>query len=330
MTLHFPNKLMAGDEVRIIAPSKSLRFISPVNQRFATQALTELGLNVTFGKNCNEMDIMGSSTVKSRLDDFHQAFSDPNVKGILTVLGGYNSNQLLEDIDYDLIKNNPKIFCGFSDITALSNAIIHMTGLVTYSGPHYSSFAMQKGFEYCLEFFKKAFFENAPIEITSSNEWSDDAWYLDQENRTFHPNKGVQVHNPGEARGRIIGGNLGTLRLLSGTPYMPSLEGCLLFLEEVYTPTGVEQFDRDLQALIQQPDFEGVQGIVIGRFEKEFGMTDEKLNYMLDAKPALKKIPIISNADFGHTMPIFTFPIGGKGYMCADPNGDVKLVVEAR
>lgn len=328
MTPQFPSKLKSGDEVRVIAPSKSLKLISPQNQRLATQALTELGLNVTFGKNCNEMDIMGSSAVTSRLDDLHQAFANQNVKGILTVLGGYNCNQLLEYIDYDLIKSNPKIFCGFSDITALSNAITHMTGLVTYSGLHYSSFAMQKGGNYCLDFFKKVFFENNPIEITPSKEWSDDAWYLDQENRTFHPNRGFQVHSPGEAKGHIIGGNLGTLRLLSGTPYMPSLEGCLLFIEEIITPSGVEQFDRDLQALIQQPDFEGVQGIVIGRFEKEFGMTDEKLNYMLDAKPALKKIPIISNADFGHTMPMFTFPIGGIGHMRAGANGDVRLVLE--
>ena len=93
----------------------------------------------------------------ARVEDLNEAFRDENVKAILTVIGGFNSNQLLDYIDYEAIKNNPKIFCGFSDITALSNAIYAKTGVVTYSGPHYSSFGMLKGFEYSLEYFKKMF-----------------------------------------------------------------------------------------------------------------------------------------------------------------------------
>lgn len=313
MNIQFPNKLKAGDEVRVIAPSKSLGIISRDNRKRATEALEKLGLRLSFGKHVEEEDMMGSSSVESRLSDLHDAFSDKNVKGILTVLGGYNSNQLLDDINYDLIQKNPKIFCGFSDITALGNAIHHKTGLVTYSGPHYSSFAMQKGFEYTLEYFKKTFFENNEITLHPSEEWSEDAWFLDQENRTFHSNKGLKVINPGQAQGKIIGGNLGTLRLLCGTPYMPDLKDTILFLEEVASVTATDplEFDRDLQALIQDPGFEGIRGIVLGRFENSFGMTDEKLNYILATKPKLKNIPIVVNADFGHTTPIFTFPIGG-------------------
>ena len=329
MTPTFPPKLQPGDEVRVIAPSKSMGIISPENQKLALKSLEDLGLRVTFGKHVDEQDLMDSSSVQSRVTDLHEAFADPHVKAILTVLGGYNANQLLDYIDYDLIKHNPKIFCGFSDITALGNAIHHKTGLVTYSGLHFSSFAMQKGFEYSLEYFKKIMFHTGAISLLPSKEWSDDAWYLDQENRVFRPNPGYQVLNPGEARGKIIGGNLGTLQLLRGTPYMPSLEDSILFLEEVSHSRAVEveEFDRNFQSLMQAPDFSKVRAIVIGRFEHSFGMTPEKLAYVF-SRPPLQGIPIIANADFGHTTPIFTFPIGGTCRLQAEESGDISLVVE--
>ncbi len=116
------------------------------------------------------------------------------------------------------------------------------------------------------------------------------------------------------ASGKILGGNLGTLQLLRGTPYMPSLEGSVSFLEEVASfsgDTGVFEFDRNLQSLTQAPDFDGVQAIVFGRFETSFKMTMEKLRYIISTKPKLKNIPIICGADFGHSTPIITFPIGG-------------------
>lgn len=326
----FPSKLKSGDEVRVIAPSRSMGIISASNKAFAIEILEDLGLKLTFGKLVNECDLMLSSSVQSRITDLHEAFADPNVKAILTVIGGYNSNQLLESIDYDLIRRNPKIFCGFSDITALGNAIYHKTGLVTYSGVHFSSFAMQKGFEYSLEHFKKIFFESAEIPLIPSKEWSDDAWYLDQDKRTFHQNSGYEVINVGRAKGTIIGGNLGTLHLLQATPYMPDLDNTILFLEEVANASGtnVEEFDRILQSLLQIPDFEKVQAILIGRFENSFGMTKEKLHHIFSTKPELKNLPIIANADFGHTTPIFTFPIGGTCRLHADVSGKVELVIE--
>lgn len=326
----FPSKLKPGDAIRVIAPSRSMGIISSPNKAFAIRALEELGVRVTFGQHVDECDLMLSSSIQSRITDLHEAFADPKVKAILTVIGGYNSNQLLDLIDYDLIRRNPKIFCGFSDITALGNAIYHKAGLVTYSGVHFSSFGMEKGFEYSLEQFKKIFFESDEISLIPSQEWSDDAWYLDQKKRTFHKNPGYEVINAGQGRGTIIGGNLGTLHLLQGTPYMPTLDNTILFLEEVANASGtnVEEFDRILQSLLQAPDFTKVQAILIGRFENSFGMTKEKLRYILSSKPVLKNIPIIANADFGHTTPIFTFPIGGTCHLQADVSGKVDLVIE--
>jgi len=329
MELAFPDRLMAGDTIRVIAPSNSMGVVSADNRAVAVKALERLDLHVTFGRYVDECDIMRSSSVKSRVDDLHEAFRDPSVKAVLTVLGGYNSNQLLDCLDYDLIRANPKILCGFSDITALANAIYHKTGLVSYSGMHFSSFAMQKGCEYSIQAFKRALFTEDSLEPLPSPQWSDDAWYLDQQNRIFRENPGYKIIQPGSAEGRIIGGNLGTLQLLRGTPYMPSLEGAILFLEEVSNSKGTDiyEFDRNLQSLMQAPDFKGVKAIVLGRFENNFGMTDEKLRYIL-SKRALRDMPIIANADFGHTTPIFTFPIGGHASLSAEAHDSISIRID--
>lgn len=227
----FPNKLIPGDEVRIIAPAASLKIVSPDNIIQAIKTLESLDLKISFGKNVNEQDIFDSSSIISRIEDLHDAFQDTNVKAILAVIGGSNSNQLLKYINYDLLMKNPKIVCGFSDITALQNAIYQKTGLVTYSGPQFSSFAMKQGFDYTLEYFKHIFFQTLPIEVVSSQTWSDDCWYSNQENRIFCKNEGYWLINSGKAKGTIIGGNISTMQLLNGTPYQPNFENTILFLE---------------------------------------------------------------------------------------------------
>ena len=269
------------------------------------------------------------TSVEHRVEDLNQAFKDINVKAILTVIGGFNSNQLLNYIDYEAIKQNPKILCGFSDITALSNSIYTKTGLVTYSGPHYSSFGMVKGFEYTLEYFKKMFFQEQEFEITSSKEWSDDAWFIDQKNREFIKNNGMFVINEGIAEGEIVGGNLCTLNLLQGTQYMPNIENKILFLEDddqagkVY----LMEFDRDFQSLIHMPEFKKVKGIVLGRAQKSVEMNNSKWIKLIKNKPELKNIPVIAGADFGHTTPIFTFPVGGYAKLEAKEN-KIELLIK--
>jgi muramoyltetrapeptide carboxypeptidase LdcA involved in peptidoglycan recycling len=120
------------------------------------------------------------------------------------------------------------------------------------------------------------------------------------------------VLNEGECSGTIIGGNLCTLNLLHGTEFMPSLEESILFLEDD-SLVGPRTFDRDLQSLIHQPGFQGVKGLVIGRFEKASKVKNEHIQMIISTKKELSGIPVVANADFGHTSPMFTFPIGGKG-----------------
>lgn len=325
--MSIPPKLKPGDEVRIVAPARSLGIISPDVRSLAQKRLESLGLRVTFSSHVEEQDEFSSSSVRSRVDDLHQAFRDKNVKAVFSVIGGFNSNQLLQYIDYSVIQKNPKILCGYSDITALGNAIYAKTGLITYSGPSFSLFGMKKGFDYTLEYFKKSVMSDQLLSVSPSKEWSDDPWYKDQNKRTFITNQGWHIIHQGEAEGTIIGGNICTFNLLQGTEFMPSLKNTILFIEDDYESVP-HTFDRDLQSLIHQPGFAGVRGIVIGRFQKASQMTKELLMKIIETKKELKNIPVIADADFGHTSPMITFPIGGKGRLVAGKEGITLEIVK--
>ena len=310
-----PARLQVGDEIRVIAPARSIKIIGADSREIARQRFEQMGLKVSFGKNTTDenCDLMASSPLEKRLEDLHEAFADPKVKAIFTIIGGANSNMLLPYIDYELIKKNPKIFCGFSDITALLNGIYAKTGLVTYSGPHFSSLGMKKGIEYTIEQMLEMLTKSGEREVKPSKEWSDDLWFLDQEKRSFIKNEGWWVIRSGSAEGKIIGGNLGTFDLLLGTPYRPVFEAdTILFIEDCFTSGGdAGAFERNLQALMYQEDFKNVRALVIGRFQKASEVSREKLEFILD-KPQLKNLPIIANVDFGHTTPLLTLPIGGS------------------
>ena len=323
----FPSKLKSGDKVTVVAPASSLSmsWIDDKLQKLALQRLKDLGLKVSFSKHSSEIDEFDSSSIESRVSDLHDAFADEETKLVLTVLGGYNSNQLLPHLDFDLIKANPKILCGYSDITALANAIHAKTGLVTYSGPHFTSFGEYKGFNFTLDHFEMCLFQDEQFAIQPSKRWSNDWWSITQKNRTFIDNDGYWIINEGQAEGTIIGGNIGTLPLLNGTEFMPSLDDTILFLEDD-RENDFREIDRWLNAMTQQPGFSGVKGIVFGRFERETGMTREILTKIISSNQKLAKLPVIANADFGHTTPMITFPIGGTAQLDASSE-NVKLEI---
>jgi muramoyltetrapeptide carboxypeptidase len=245
-----PRRLRRGDTVRVIAPALSRSLVAEhdhsdvINARFDA-----LGLRLTFGDHVDERDDFNSSSVASRVADLHTAFADPQVAAIMTVLGGFNSNELLPHLDWELIAANPKILCGYSDITALQNAMLARVGLVTYSGPHWSSFGMRDHFEQTAQWFEQALFGADPVDLHPAETWTDDLWFLDQEQRSVYPNEGWWPLQPGRAAGRIIGGNLCTLNLLQGTQYMPSLDGAVLMVEDDDASDAVT-FARDLTSLL--------------------------------------------------------------------------------
>lgn len=309
----FSEKLKHGDEIRVIAPARSLGVVSKELQDNANSYFAKLGFKLSFGKHVNESDSFNSSSIESRVKDLHDAFNDKNVKAIITVLGGFNSNQILPYIDWKIIKKNPKILCGFSDITILNNSIFSQTGLVTYSGPHYSTFGQEKYLEYTADYFKKCLYQNESFEILPSEEWTDDKWWRDQKIRNPIKNEGYWIMNEGIAEGTILGANLCTFGLLRGTKYFPNLKNSILFLEDDDTENGsfLVEFDRNLTAVLQQSDFKKVKGIVLGRFNKISNFSKEKLVEILKSKKELENIPIVANVDFGHTDPKITFPVGG-------------------
>lgn len=323
--LTVPRKLHRGDTLRVVAPACSRPFVAEhdhsavIDARFAA-----LGLRLTFGNHVDERDDFESSPVASRVSDLHAAFADPEVAGILTVIGGFNSNQLLPHLDWDLIAAHPKIFCGYSDITALQNAILARAGLVTYSGPHWSSFGMRDHFEQTQRWFAAALFGDGPIELRPAEAWTDDLWFLDQDNRTMHPNQGWWPLRPGQAAGRIIGGNLGTLNLLQGTEYMPSLGGALLMVEDDAI-SDADAFARNLTSLLQLPDASGVQGLVIGRFQQASGVTRSLLEQIIAGQDRLAGRPVLGNVDFGHTNPLATFPIGGQAALTVGATNSLRI-----
>lgn len=321
----YPQKLKVGDEVRVVAPSTSMGIISKELREIANRRFSELGLKLSFGKHVEEVDDFRSSSIQSRVEDLHDGFRDKNVKAVITVIGGFNSNQLLRYLDWDLIRKNPKVFCGYSDITILNNAIFAKTGLVSYSGPAYSTFGQELYFDYTLDYFKKCLFEDTPFEIKPSETWSDDRWYMNQKDRRLIKNEGFLTINEGKTSGTIIGGNLGTLNLLQGTGYFPSLKDSILFIEDDLESL-THHFDRDLQSVIHLLDFKYVKGIVIGRFQNASKISNELLVKIIKTKKELDNIPIIANVDFGHTSPIITFPVGGEVSLEVR-NGKVKLEV---
>ena len=301
-------RLKKGDHIRVVSPSSSIERIGGVEANVAAkEKLEALGFRLSFSEHYFENDIFDSAPIASRVADLEAAFANETVDAILTTIGGFNCNELLPYLDFDLIAQNPKIFCGYSDTTALLNAIYAKTGMQTYMGPAYSSFKMEQGQQYQTTSWLNAVTQDT-YQLTPSLEWSSDAWYLPDAPRTFYPTE-WKVYNPGQASGIAIGGNLSTFALLHGTEFAPKPDKYILFLEEAEEDHYVE-FTRHFAALLQV--YPNPQAVLIGRFPKETEMTEEILLTILDKHPILKKVPVLYDLDFAHTQPLFTITIGGQ------------------
>jgi muramoyltetrapeptide carboxypeptidase len=308
----FPVRLKKGDHVRVISFGLSLKGVSISQREICKRNLENLGLHISFGKHVEDNDEFGTSSVSARIEDLNEALADPEVKIILSGMGGMNTAQILRSINWNLLKNNSKIFCGFSDITVLVNAIYAKTGIVTYYGPFYGTFGMEKGTEYMLEKFKTCLFSKEPFIVNPANFWSDDFWWLNQEKRKFFPNPGPLIINEGDAEGKLIGGHLTSLSTLFGTEFFPNLSNSIILIEE-NNEIKPRSFDRLLQSLIHQKGFNKAKALLIGRFTSASQISDDILVRIVKNHPELSRIPVVANLNFGHTYPQFTFPIGGTG-----------------
>ena len=317
-----PNKLKKGNNIRIIAPSESLspKITAPLKER-GVKRLESLGLEVSFGKYTNENDDFDSASVEQRLEDLYEAFEDPNVQAVLAANGGSSANQLLKLIDYNIIKENPKIFCGLSDLTEISSALYTKTGLVTYYGPHFSMMAASKLIDLSLKSMEDTFFTEDEIELKASEYFLNTRW-----NDEVIVNNGFWTINEGEAEGVCMGGNLMTFNFLMGNQFFPQMIDCILYLEEnhIVDYKGVQ---KEIREILNNPVHKEIRGVVIGRFQKETGMSRELLTKMVKSMKELKGVPVVANVDISHTAPIFSIPFGGKMKMKAERDDQVRLVV---
>jgi muramoyltetrapeptide carboxypeptidase len=312
-------KLEKGDKVAIVAPTGGGDLISHSVREIATRRLDSIGLEPVFYPTTFSRVEMSKQDKVDRANDINCAFSDPNISGILTILGGHSSVHVLEYLDFEMIKDNPKLFCGYSDVTILNAALYSKAGLKSLSGPHYSSFGMSLGFDYSLDSFKDlAFHPEQEVMYVPSREWSNDTWYMDQNSRTFVQNEGPLIVNAGHAKGTLIGGNLCTMALLTGTTYLnTSDEDVILFIEDDFE-TNLNTFDRILFNITEAIGRDRIKAILLGRFEEQSNISKEDIKSLFKHRHYFSKIPIIANLDFGHTTPMLSLPYGGEAEIQAD------------
>lgn len=323
-----PPKLTNNKLIGVIAPADPVRGIcsEDVIQR-GYDYLKKKGFSIVEGESVKELTKKHTAgSVSLRVDDIHEFFKRKDIGCIMAFWGGFNSNQLLDSLDYDLIKKNPKIVIGYSDVTALTTAITTKTGLVTFSGPGVVSFTKPEPFEYTWDYFEKVCINpQKSLAINPSPKYADDLFFLreDNDHRIMKNNEGIKTFINGNAKGEIIAGNLQTLLLLNGTSYMPDLKGKILFLEEDETSTPAH-VDRFICQCKQLGWFDKIAGLVFGRFTEQSQFSPED-SFEEILKEHLSNItfPVLYNVDFGHSDPMITIPNGGICEIMAD-----KIVLE--
>ena len=302
-----PKALRPGDTVGVITPSTPV--IDPDRLALVPQTLKYFGLRAKVGKNVGRRSTDFASSVNERLDDLHAMFRDKEVNAVFALRGGYGAGHLLDRIDYDLIRRNPKIFLGFSDITALHLAIHKHARLVTFHGPVItSSFT-----DYTQQHFRKALFETQPVgKVTNPHESNE-----------LRPRHTLRTIRPGKADGPLIGGNLSLITATMGTPYEIETRGRILFVEDV----GEEPYrvDRMLTHMHLAGKLDNAAGVIFGECDgcapndyKPSFASPYSFGESLDNILGKLKVPVLSGLTIGHTADQLTLPLGVMATLDAD------------
>lgn len=294
-----PQKLKTGDVVGVISPSTPIYSKKALSN--GLKVLESLGFKPKLSPKA--LEVHGNylaGTREDRLSDLHTMFLDDEVKAIFCTGGGYASIQLLQDIDWDAIRKNPKIFMGYSDITTLLTAIHEKTGLVTFHGPLVQGLDNEtKGGKFTVKSFKNAIMKGDAGNLSGFTEW--------------------KVLKPGRADGKLIGGNLNVMLSLMGTPYEPKWDGKILFWEEV--DETIEGIDNYLWRLRVSKVFKKIEGMVVGKITNLYPIDeDEAIWSSIDKPLSIEDVilkategydfPILYGVDFGHDVPNMTMPVG--------------------
>jgi muramoyltetrapeptide carboxypeptidase len=301
-----PRALRAGDTVGLITPATYVP--DPDRLALAERTIKYFGLRMKIGKNAGKRMNEYRVSIDERLDDLHAMFRDKDVNAVFAIRGGYGSMHLLDRIDYDLIRRNPKIFLGYSDITAMHLAINKHAKLVTFHGP----IALSRFTDYTQKYFRKALFESQPIgEVTNP-----------PESNVLRPSHTLRTIRPGTASGPLIGGNLTLISNTMGTLYEIETRGKILFLEDVdEEPYSI---DRMLTHLRLAGKFDNVAGVIFGECQdcrpkdyKPSSTLSYGLGEVLDNILGDLKVPVLYGLTIGHTDDQLTLPLGASATLDA-------------
>lgn len=313
-----PRRLRSGDTIGIVSPSWYGGEIYGHRVRRGVEHLRTLGFEVRVAPHTLNSTGWVSDTAESRAVDIHRLFGDPQVKAIIATIGGDHSCHLLPLLDWGLIRSNPKVFMGFSDITVLNVAIWEMTGLVTFNGPtlmtDWAEYPRMP--EYTERYALKAICSAEPIGAVEPSEWWTDEFLDWREKadltrpRERRRSEGWAWLKEGCGEGVLVGGCLESLQHLRGTPYWPDWEGAILFLETSELRPSPETVDGVLMDYENMGVLERIRGLLLAR---PYGYTVEEgrqLHQVVLERTARYHFPIVADMDFGHTSPMFTLPIG--------------------
>ena len=298
-----PSKLKIGDTIGVVAPSSPIigNNIEELNK--AKEIVERSGFKVKYSKNIFSNTNGYSATAREKAEDINAMFADNEVKMIWCAKGGNNSNSTFEYLDSELIKKNPKIICGYSDITSITNMITEKTGLVTFSGTNFKTIATDEtDFSY-----KQALsrFVDGNLEFGPENE------------------EYITIQK-GKATGELIGGNLSLTRGMVAGKYSLDFTDKILFLEELGFETDPEATSNNVYYMKQNGVFDKIKGLWIGNYEHESGISIEKI--ILDVLEGEYKFPIIKSNNFGHIERKIVVPIGTKAEINTDEDVKIKLV----
>jgi len=303
-----PKALEKGDTIALVSPAS--HSAHPQRIGLATAYLESKGYRVQHASHLNRIDTDPARADGEKLEDLHKLFSDPVVRAIVCLRGGAGSSRLLGQLDYSLIAANPKILVGYSDITALSLGIFAKTGLIGFSGPMAATELWQ------------------PTLYTEEHFWgilTDPEYAGSLQN---HPSHHSTCIKPGRAEGPLIGGNLAVLASLVGTPYMPDLQGAILFLEDVNEPA--YRIDRMLSHLANAGLLGGCRGMLLGAFSGEMTATEQeeaRLNSIFTyySRAMLSGGPVMQGLSYGHIRDLMTLPVGLTCSLEVAPGGSFSL-----
>lgn len=321
-----PEKLNKGDKVAIVSLSNGMAGDELFRHRYeiGKKRIEEIfGLKVVEMKNTLKGSEYLYKHPEARAEDMMEAFNNEKIKAIFSNIGGEDTIRLLPYIDFDVIRNNPKIFMGYSD-TTVNHFMCYKAGLVSFYGPSVlGEFAENVSMhDYTKKWIDKVLFQSKTIgEIESSDKWTSEylEWSEEKNNsieRKMKKNKGYEIlQGEGRVRGKLIGGCMEVLEFIKGTELWPNLEeweNAVLFLETSEDKPEPEYIKRWLRNYVAQGIIDRINGIIIGKPKDETYYEEYKEMYIkvIREESGRKDLPILYNMNFGHTSPMCIIPLG--------------------